>query len=78
MVELMKESIINQYVIYKNPKDMPGKYVTRKWEIWAGGPKPAEAFSADTIKEARAHVPPGLFNMGRHEKDDPAIYEVWI
>lgn len=79
MVELIKESIINQYVIYKNPKDMPGKYVTRKWEIWPGGPKPTtEAFSCATLKEARSHVPQDMVKLDRSPGDDPVIYEVWV
>lgn len=78
MVELIKESIMNQYVIYKKPRDYPKKYVTRKWEILVGGLNPAEAFVCDTLKEARGKVPDGLVQMERSPEDDPAIYEVWI
>lgn len=77
MVELIKHSIINQYVIYKNPKDFPGKYVVRKWEIQRGGPTPAEAISCETIKEARSCIPEGLVKFERSEQDHPSIYEVW-
>lgn len=74
----MKESIINQYTIYKNPKDYPKKYVVRKWEIWAAGPKPGAHFVCDTLEEARSKIPPGMVKFVRNPKDDPAIYETWV
>lgn len=78
MTKLIGESIINHYVIYKNPKDMPGKYVVRRWEIQRDGPIPAEAVTCENLEEARSCIPSDLIKMSRHEQDDPAIYEVWI
>jgi len=78
MVELVKEYLLNQYVIYKNPTDHPKKYVTRKWGIQPGGLEPLEKVVCNTLKEARDIVPKGLVKVDRDPQDDPCIYEVWI
>jgi hypothetical protein len=29
-------------------------------------------------EDGGALLPPGLYNLGRHEDDDPVIVEVWV
>ncbi len=66
---------MNLYTIYRSPKDHPGKWPVRRFEL----EKPKELLGApDSLEEARRLVPQGLFNLGRMEEDDPCIYEVWI
>lgn len=64
------------YVIYQSPSDYPGKFVTRLWK----GPKPQQEpeVVADTLEEARAAVPQGLYRMQRAQSDDPVIVESWL
>ena len=68
------------WVIYQYPKDYPQGYVVRRHYAMADGSVKydAKAWVADTLEEIRAELPSGLFNIGRHDNDDPAILEVWI
>ena len=67
------------YVIYERPKDYPGKFVVRKWEISPEGMSPVnEVMLAFTLLGARLHVPPGRVKIERQADDDPVIVEVWI
>ena len=64
-----------RYVIYDHPRDYPGEFVVRRWELG----KPRELLgSANTLQGARKLLPPGLVNLGRYEQDDPFIVEVWV
>jgi hypothetical protein len=76
----MAEHLLTIWVIYKNPRDFPGKWVLRGQDaISGGGVQPHEtARFADTLEGVRAHLPPGLVLLSRHPDDDPAIYETWI
>lgn len=67
-----------QYVIYQRPKDHPEGYVVRRWRIGEQGLE-AESFAwrVDTLEQARAVVPAGLYCLGRMPGDDPVILEVW-
>ena len=64
------------YVIYKNPIDYPGKFVTRKWIGLC--PKIEPEIVGDTLYDARRAVPVGLYCLPRFDADDPSILEVWI
>ena len=67
------------YTIYHNPSDYPGKYVMRPSTIGERGLLTlGDAVVSDTLEEARATVPPFLFNLGRMRGDDPVIAEVWV
>ncbi len=70
---------LSVFVITKNPKDFPGKYVVRESIIgdgeWRYVMKPTVV--AVSLTQARASLPPGLVNMGREELDDPVIVESW-
>ena len=62
------------YVIYKNPKDHPGKYVARKFIL----DKPTEeCFIANSLEEVRAKLPKGLTCFDRDPSDDKCIVESW-
>lgn len=64
------------YVIYSDPLDAPGKFVLRRHV--GERPDPAPAAVVDSLEACRAALPPGLFNLGRYDEDDPKIVEVWI
>jgi hypothetical protein len=64
------------YVIYDHPRDYPTLFVCR---VHHGEVAEPHLFAAaDTLKEMRDKLPPGLYNMGRFAADDPAICEVWV
>lgn len=66
---------MNLWVIYKSPKDFPGKYVARRW--WLDSPT-GQFLVADSLDDLRAMLPTGLDPIGRMPGDDPVIVEVWI
>jgi hypothetical protein len=73
--------MLTTWTIYRNPSDFPGKWVVRMSEIVPGTPAPMprpECAVCETLDQARAAVPPGLFCLPRFPADDPVIYEVWI
>lgn len=73
--ELDLSGELDLYVIYDHPRDYPGEFVVRGWEL----EKPRELLgSANTLEGARKLLPPGLVNLGRYEQDDPFIVEVWV
>ena len=69
------------WTIYKNPRDIPGKYVVRRCVVYAGQEPVHDLVPqivCDTLEEARQAIPSDLFNLGRKEADDPVIVETWI
>jgi hypothetical protein len=71
--------VLHQWVVYENPRDYPGKFVVRRWLIGPGTITPVAAVEVtDTLDEARAAVPDGLFCTPRMPDDDPCIVEVWL
>lgn len=68
---------LRQYTIYDHPKDFPDGFVVREWEITAGATTPGPAVTVETLEEARAVVPGGLFRIDRAPDDDPVIVETW-
>lgn len=73
--QLMKQMRMPMIAIYKKPKDYPTKYVARVWNL--NQPTRLVALG-DTYAEIRAVIPEGMCCIGRTEKDDPVIVEVWI
>lgn len=76
--------VLYQWTVYVNPSDYPGKWVVRRFAITrtedeiVGVAKDNEPLIvADSLDEARKVIPPGAYCLGRHEDDDPVIYEVW-
>lgn len=66
------------YVIYKNPKDYPNKFVVRFWIVEPESIKPGLLIcSVDTIEDARLSMPNNVVRMPVFQNDDPVIEEVW-
>lgn len=65
---------MDQWIIFYNPSDYPGKYVTQKWHITVA----EDAVVTDTLDQARAGVPPNLYKLPRFDKDEPVVVEVWL
>jgi len=76
------ERMMRQIVIYRDPKDHPGKYVARAWEIKPGcDPRAAEVLAvAKSLNRCRRMVPgiDQMFRIIADPGDDRAIVEVWV
>ena len=70
-------SSLRQYTIYDHPRDFPGGFVVREWEISAGGMASVRAWTAPSLEAARELIPEGLFCLQRDAADDPVIVETW-
>ena len=68
------------HVVYHNPSDYPGKWVVRRHFVGVDGVNLASEPDcvADSLAEARDHIPVGLFRMNRHPHDPEVIYETWL
>ena len=63
-------------VVYRNPKDYPGKFVAR---LFDADQATRFIFLADSYVELVDKLPvQQLVRMARHPTDDPAIVEVWM
>lgn len=67
------------WVIYDEPRSgCPCRYVARKFYCGAVFTfSTDEEYVAATLGEARALLPEGLVNVGRHEQDPTGVVEVW-
>jgi hypothetical protein len=72
----MRDTLI-QFVIFEDPSDYPDKWVARKFTITPGKISAGPAYICDSLEAARAHVWPGLVNIGRTPQDHRTIKEVW-
>ena len=73
--------VLEMWVIYDHPTDMPDYFVVRRWTVFLADGKTEperECCVANTIEQARQHVPQGKYNIGRYRQDDPKIAEVWL
>lgn len=68
------------YTIYDHPHDYPDHFVVRRKKIINGFPVTDESFKgfADTLEEARLHIPPGLYRLERDPSDYLSIVESYI
>lgn len=68
------------WTIFCSPRDYPGKYVLRRFDIGPGQVKPALVPSAvgDTLEEVRKALPIWLVCFPRGEQDVPTIVESWM
>jgi len=72
------------FTVYRNPRDYPGSFVVRRFEVTADGctqRAPLPLVVTDTLDEARAAVHrahPGAVCMARSDGDEPQIVESWI
>lgn len=76
----MSNRVFTVWVVYYDPLDFPGKFVVRQQHALPNG---AVAYDfkpcvRDTLEEARACIPEGLFWMPRAEQDVRAIVETWF
>lgn len=68
------------YVVFQSPADYPGKFVVR---VQRAGKRGVEIDAdplivCNTLPEARAVIPGGLYRMNRNPQDVPSILEVWL
>lgn len=61
--------------VYDNPKDFPGKFVARVWDMFEPS---ALCVVKDTLEEIHAAIPQGFHYMAPDVYDDPVIVEVYI
>ena len=73
------------YTIYANPKDHPGHYVLRGWNLCSNGKTVfkdeaiAGILNYKTLQGMRYLLQQaGRINMGRADSDDRVIVETWI
>lgn len=68
------------YVVYKNPSDYPGKFVTRAQYVYGRQVHidPLPAIVSDTLEDARSIIPRTCFKLDRHPQDEPQILETWL
>ena len=63
------------WTVYDCPKDLPGRFVARKWII----DRPTSELLQDkSLEGLRARLPPGLTRLERSPNDDACIVECWI
>ena len=65
------------WTIWIDRPEHPRKHVVRRHEIPIKSPKPLDEHVADSLEEARAHLPPGVVKAARNEREDPALVELW-
>lgn len=82
----MKQTdLVSVWVVYRNPKDFPGKFVLREqragWDFEKNEeiilPSPL-CVVEDTYEKLSKHIPFGLFRLNRMDADDYCILETWI
>jgi hypothetical protein len=69
------------WTVYDNPADYPGKYVARRFDIDAGGPKPSSSIIiAQSLEMLRdiLQFEMHLTCLARSPEDDPKIVESWL
>lgn len=72
--------MIRMWTIYRHPKDYPGQYVARLWEIDDAGPVATESIlTSDTLNDLREQLAAmGLMKLHRNAEDDAVIVETWL
>lgn len=72
---LRKSCRIPILTVYNSPKDFPGRFVIRLFDV----DQPTMLyFVADTLEGVRAVVPHEMRRLARHPDDDPCIVEVYV
>lgn len=70
---------LRMWVIYNSPRDHPGKFVVRLFNVYPSGPEPQQwHVVCDGLDDARDHVPAGLVRINRDARDEPQIVESWL
>ena len=75
-------SMLSVWTVYDHPRDFPGHWVVRCWDITPGNAKMrGDAHTFDTLDAARAYVYrvyPDGFCLARQPDDDPKVFETWV
>lgn len=67
------------WTIYDHPSDYPDFFVVRRWRILPGHLiSEKNCLLADSLIEAREHIPTGFVRVDRQPEDDSVILETWI
>jgi hypothetical protein len=83
-MDIVGENRAFGYTIYKEPRDAPGYYVVRGWDIESGDvvlhedaiAVPLSDIALAVIRESLLEG--GLVCLGREDGDDPQILESWV
>jgi hypothetical protein len=69
------------WTVYKHPKDYPDKFVARRFDVDAAGPKPSAsvivAADLETLRDILAREM-HLTCLARDPSDEPQIVETWL
>ena len=79
--EISENPFLSVWTVYFNPRDFPGKYVARRFNLFRGEMEPKasnEHFVANSIDEVRRLLPMGLVCLQRSDGDDAKIVETWL
>jgi hypothetical protein len=69
------------WTVYKRPTDYPDKFVARRFDVGAGGPKPsADIIVAEDLKTLRTILRDEmhLTCLSRDPSDEVQIVETWL
>ena len=74
-------AILSMWTVYNSPSDYPGKFVARRFDVDASGPKPSMSIiimdDLDKLREMLAFEM-HLVCLTRSPEDDPKIVETWL
>lgn len=73
------DASLTMWVVYRHPRDFPGQYVARRFEI--RGPKiiaTPEIVIAPSLKLVREPLERRYVRIERFGEDEPHIVECWI
>jgi hypothetical protein len=78
-VDIRTLSALPMISIYFNPKDFPGKYVARVFDIRPGAVHVTRYIMInESLEKMRSSIPAGFSCMNRTTEDDPELLEVWF
>lgn len=72
--------LLSMWTVYDHPRDYPGGYIARRWEIGRGASFPtADVLTAKNLDQLREEMAiRGLYRIARQDGDDPVVVESWI
>lgn len=73
----MPADSLEMFVVYRNPRDFPGKVVVRRFVI-GDAPDKQPHFVGDSVEAARATLPRNLVCCRRDRSDEKQIVETWF
>jgi hypothetical protein len=71
---------LNVWTVYDHPRDIPDKFVARRFETGKQGAIATDDIlvTADLEELREVFERVGLYRMNRQERDDPKIVETWL